>query len=156
GPRSRAGIRSARAQTEEGPSPPGGGWRGAATPLMRGARMQPRQGGNVMKLFRQAMAAIAVGAALGALPAAAETAKNVVRIHTAGPNDLGVETTMLAWIFANYVNTHSNSVEVRVFPNSQLGQTRDVIEAMRLGSGASGTTGGPAEYASFVKRLGVL
>jgi len=43
-----------------------------------------------------------------------------------------------------------------VFPASQLGQTREVIEAMRLGSGAAGTTGGPAEYASFVKRLGVL
>jgi tripartite ATP-independent transporter DctP family solute receptor len=27
---------------------------------------------------------------------------------------------------------------------------------MRLGSGAAGTTGGPAEYASFVRRLGVL
>ena len=39
---------------------------------------------------------------------------------------------------------------------SQLGQTREVIEAMRLGSGAAGTTGGPAEYASFVRRLGVL
>ena len=43
-----------------------------------------------------------------------------------------------------------------MFPNSQLGQSREVIEAMRLGSGASGTTGGPAEYASFVKRVGVL
>ena len=43
-----------------------------------------------------------------------------------------------------------------MFPNSQLGQTREVIEAMRLGSGAAGTTGGPAEYASFVKRVGVL
>ena len=43
-----------------------------------------------------------------------------------------------------------------MFPASQLGQTREVIEAMRLGSGAAGTTGGPAEYASFVRRLGVL
>ena len=43
-----------------------------------------------------------------------------------------------------------------MFPASQLGQTREVIEAMRLGSGAAATTGGPAEYASFVKRLGVL
>ena len=57
---------------------------------------------------------------------------------------------------ANYVNAHSDTVEVKVYPASQLGQTREVIEAMRLGSGASGTTGGPAEYASFVKRLGVL
>jgi len=55
-----------------------------------------------------------------------------------------------------YVNANSDSVEVKVFPASQLGQSREVIEAMRLGGGASGTTGGPAEYASFVKRIGVL
>jgi tripartite ATP-independent transporter DctP family solute receptor len=92
-----------------------------------------------------------------ALPAAAQVpAKKLVRIHTAGPTDLGVDTTMLAHQFMSYVNANSDSVEVKVFPNSQLGQTREVIEAMRLGSGASGTTGGPAEYASFVKRLGVL
>jgi len=89
-------------------------------------------------------------------PAQAQTAKKVMRIHTAGPNDVNVETTMLAYQFANYVNAHSDTVEVKVFPNSQLGQTREVIEAMRLGSGAAGTTGGPAEYASFVKKLGVL
>jgi tripartite ATP-independent transporter DctP family solute receptor len=55
-----------------------------------------------------------------------------------------------------YVNQNSESIEVKLFPNSQLGQTREVIEAMRLGGGASATTGGPAEYASFVKRVGVL
>jgi tripartite ATP-independent transporter DctP family solute receptor len=110
-----------------------------------------------MTIYKALVAALVVGPlALGGPPATAQTAKKVVRIHTAGPNDINVETTMLAWMFANYVNTHSDSVDVKVFPNSQLGQTREVIEAMRLGSGASGTTGGPAEYASFVKRLGVL
>jgi tripartite ATP-independent transporter DctP family solute receptor len=92
-----------------------------------------------------------------ALPAAAQApAKKLIRIHTAGPADLGVDNTMLAHQFMTYVNANSNSMEVKVFPASQLGQSREVIEAMRLGSGASGTAGGPAEYASFVKRLGVL
>jgi tripartite ATP-independent transporter DctP family solute receptor len=92
-----------------------------------------------------------------AQPAAAQTpAKRLVRIHTAGPADLGVDNTMLAHQFMTYVNANSTSVEVKVFPASQLGQSREVIEAMRLGGGASGTTGGPAEYASFVKRIGVL
>src|SRR5262245_64048308 len=63
---------------------------------------------------------------------------------------------MLAVTFANSANAVASTVDVRVFPASQLGQTREVIEAMRLGSGAAGTTGGPAEYASFVRRLGVL
>jgi tripartite ATP-independent transporter DctP family solute receptor len=91
------------------------------------------------------------------LPAAAQApAKKLIRIHTAGPADLGVDNTMLAHQFMTYVNANSDTMEVKVFPASQLGQSREVIEAMRLGSGASGTTGGPAEYASFVKRIGVL
>jgi TRAP-type transport system periplasmic protein len=92
-----------------------------------------------------------------AQPAAAQApARKLIRIHTAGPADLGVDNTMLAHQFMTYVNANSDTLEVKVFPASQLGQSREVIEAMRLGSGASGTTGGPAEYASFVKRLGVL
>ena len=94
-----------------------------------------------------ALIAVLGSLAVSAVPASAQTAKKVVRIHTAGPNDVNVETTMLAFQFANFVNANSDTVEVKVFPNSQLGQTREVIEAMRLGSGASGTTGGPAEYA---------
>ena len=103
--------------------------------------------------FAAALFALAIAAASG--PAAAQT-KKLVRIHTAGPADLGVDNTMMAHQFMTYVNANSDSVEVKVFPASQLGQSREVIEAMRLGSGASGTTGGPAEYASFVKRIGVL
>lgn len=82
--------------------------------------------------------------------------KPLLRIHTAGPNDTNVDNTKLAVEFQDRANAAQNTVEVKVFPASQLGQTREVIEAMRLGSGAAGTTGGPAEYASFVRRLGVL
>src|SRR5262245_492557 len=82
--------------------------------------------------------------------------KKLLRIHTAGPNDTNVDNTKLAVEFQDRANAAQNTVEVKVFPASQLGQTREVIEAMRLGSGAAGTTGGPAEYASCVRRLGVL
>ena len=107
------------------------------------------------RLLRAAVALIVV--CLGALPlSAAAQGKKLVRIHTAGPADLGVDNTMLAHQFMTYVNANSDTIEVKLFPNSQLGQSREVIEAMRLGGGASATTGGPAEYASFVKRVGVL
>ena len=82
--------------------------------------------------------------------------KKLLRIHTAGPNDTNVDNTKLAVEFQDRANAAQSTVEIKVFPASQLGQTREVIEAMRLGSGAAGTTGGPAEYASFVRRLGVL
>ncbi len=103
------------------------------------------------RAFRIALAVLLVAAAA---PAAAQ--KKILRIHTAGPNDTNVDNTMLAVTFANNANAAASTVDVRVFAASQLGQTREVIEAMRLGSGAAGTTGGPAEYASFVRRLGVL
>ena len=66
--------------------------------------------------------------------------KKLLRIHTAGPNDTNVDNTKLAVEFAENANKAASSVDVRVFPASQLGQTREVIEAMRLGSGAAGTT----------------
>ena len=98
---------------------------------------------------------LAIGIALFAVAAEAQT-KKLLRIHTAGPNDTNVDNTKLAVEFQDRANAAQNTVEIKVFPASQLGQTREVIEAMRLGSGAAGTTGGPAEYASFVRRLGVL
>ena len=109
---------------------------------------------QLVRLFTRALTLLALAIAL---PAAAQApAKKLVRIHTAGPADLGVDNTMLAHQFMTYVNANSDSIEVKVFPASALGQSREVIEAMRLGGGASGTAGGPAEYASFVKRIGVL
>ena len=97
----------------------------------------------------------AVCVTLFAATAEAQT-KPLLRIHTAGPNDTNVDNTKLAVEFQDRANAAQNTVEVKVFPASQLGQTREVVEAIRLGSGAAGTTGGPAEYASFVRRLGVL
>ena len=97
---------------------------------------------------------IVLCALAAAMPVMAQ--KKLLRIHTAGPNDTNVDNTKLAVEFQDRANAAQSTVEVKVFPASQLGQTREVIEAMRLGSGAAGTTGGPAEYASFVRRLGVL
>lgn len=109
-----------------------------------------------MNRFVRSLAIFPAVLLAAALAVAQTPPKKLIRIHTSGPSDLGVDTTMLAHQFMTYVNANSDTVEVKVFPNSQLGQSREVIEAMRLGSGASGTTGGPAEYASFVKRIGVL
>ncbi len=111
-----------------------------------------------MKLQRLIAVVALLGAGMVAmLPGLAVAQdKKLLRIHTAGSDDIGTDPMMFAWEFAMYVNSFSGTVEAKVFPNSQLGQSRDVIEAMQLGSGASGTTGGAAEYASFVPRLGVL
>ena len=99
------------------------------------------------------VAAIVLGAA-GALAAD----KKIIRINHAGADDIvGTEHQMFSWVFANYVNSKSPTLEVKIFPNSGLGQSRQVIEAMQLGSGASMHVGGMAEFANFCKaKCGVI
>lgn len=84
--------------------------------------------------------------------------KKAIRINHAGAEDIvGTEHQMFAWIFANYVNSRSPTLDVKIFPNSGLGQSRQVIEAMQLGSGASMHVGGMAEFANFCKaKCGVI
>jgi TRAP-type transport system periplasmic protein len=84
--------------------------------------------------------------------------KKVIRVNHAGADDIvGTEHQMFAWIFASYVNSKSPTLEVKLFPNSGLGQSRQVIEAMQLGSGASMHVGGMAEFANFCKaKCGVI
>src|SRR4051812_22519002 len=82
--------------------------------------------------------------------------KKLLRIHTAGPNDTNVDNTKLAVEFQDRANAAQSTLEIKVFPAGQLGETRGGIEAMRRGWGAAAPTGGPAEFASSVNRLGVL
>jgi tripartite ATP-independent transporter DctP family solute receptor len=84
--------------------------------------------------------------------------KKVIRVNHAGADDIvGTEHQMFSWIFASYVNSKSPTLEVKLFPNSGLGQSRQVIEAMQLGSGASMHVGGMAEFANFCKaKCGVI
>lgn len=82
--------------------------------------------------------------------------KTLIRLATSAPNDINTHEIKHATVFANYVNDNSDTMKVKIFSNSKLGETRSVIEAMQLGSGASATIGGAGEYAAFNKQLGVL
>ena len=81
-----------------------------------------------MKPILRASAAVLLAVAALFPGAGQAQEKKLVRIHTAGPADLGVDNTMLAHQFMTYVNANSSSIEVKVFPASQLGQSREVIE----------------------------
>ena len=113
-----------------------------------------------MRPIKQWMAAALVATvALGMAIATADAqTKKVIRINHAGADDiLGTEHQMFSWIFANYVNQKAPTLDVKLFPNSGLGQSRQVIEAMQLGSGASMHIGGMAEFANFCQaRCGVI
>lgn len=105
-----------------------------------------------------------VAVACAVLLAAADTAlgleKKVIRINHAGAADPAAsEHQLYATLFADYINAKSQTLEVRIFPNSGLGQSRQVIEgiAMQLGSSASIHIGGMAEFASFCEtKCGVV
>jgi TRAP-type transport system periplasmic protein len=113
-----------------------------------------------MRPIRQWLtAALAAMVALAAGMATAEAqTKKVIRVNHAGADDiLGTEHQMFSWVFANYVNQKAPTLDVRLFPNSGLGQSRQVIEAMQLGSGASMHVGGMAEFANFCQaKCGVI
>ena len=109
--------------------------------------------------FRSLLAAtcLSLAALAGAGDALAQE-KKIIRINHAGADDItGTEHQMFAWVFANYVNSKAPTLDVEIFPNSGLGQSRQVIEAMQLGSGASMHVGGMAEFANFCKaKCGVI
>jgi TRAP-type C4-dicarboxylate transport system substrate-binding protein len=110
------------------------------------------------RLIAQVVVACAV------LFAAADTAlgleKKIIRISHAGAADTAAsEHQLYATLFADYINAKSQTLEVRIFANSGLGQSRQVIEgmAMQLGSSASMHIGGMAEFASFCEtKCGVV
>lgn len=109
-------------------------------------------------LGRFALTVLASILILGIAADAAFAQKKVIRVNHAGADDIvGTEHQMFSWIFANYVNGKSPTLEVKLFPNSGLGQSKQVIEAMQLGSGASIHIGGMAEFANFCKaKCGVI
>jgi len=111
---------------------------------MRGGRL-------LVTMF--AAGAIALGSA-----GAAFAPKKLIRVNHAGADDVvASEHQLFSFIFANYVNQKSQTLDVKLFPNSGLGQSRQVIEAMQLGSGASMHIGGMAEFANFCQaKCGVI
>lgn len=79
-----------------------------------------------------------------------------IRINHANADDLGTDQQMFSWIFANYINEKSDTLDARIFPSGGLGESREVLEGMQLGAGASVHIGGAAELANFSERVGVL
>ena len=100
-----------------------------------------------------AIAAFAT-ALLVAAPAPAQ--KKTIRLsHAHAAND-NSEIHTAATAFEREIAAKSDTLEVRIFAASALGQEREVYEAMQLGSGASCAITGTAILNNFAKRVGVL
>ena len=103
---------------------------------------------------------LVLGAALSALaiahlPAHAQK-KREIKVSHAQQASLESELQIAAWIFRNYVNENSETLNVRIFPNNALGDERSVYEGMQLGGGATCALGGTAILNTFSPRLGVV
>jgi len=95
-----------------------------------------------------------VSAAIIAVPAAAE--KKDIKISHTHQADFASEIHTAAWIFKNYVNEHSDTLNVKIYAANALGEERDVYEGIQLGAGASGIISGTAILNNFNKKIGVL
>ncbi|MBM3597916.1 MAG: TRAP transporter substrate-binding protein [Alphaproteobacteria bacterium] len=102
------------------------------------------------------LAVFVMAAAIGATsPALAQQKKQLRLSHPLVQTEQS-ESATSAWIFRNWVNENSETLEVRIYPSNALGEERAVYEGMQLGSGATCAIGGAAILGNFVRSVGVL
>ena len=82
--------------------------------------------------------------------------KRAIKVSHCLQADFSSELHTAAWIFQQWVNDHSETLEVRIYASNALGQERDVYEGMQLGGGASCALSGTAILNNFNKKIGVL
>ncbi len=86
----------------------------------------------------------------------ANAEKKIIKLAYTHQADFASEIHTAAWIFQQWVNENSDTLEVKLYPNNALGQERDVYEGMQLGSGATCSISGTAILNNFNKQVGVL
>ncbi|MBB4124329.1 TRAP transporter substrate-binding protein [Martelella radicis] len=79
-----------------------------------------------------------------------------IKVAHSSQASLASELHAAAWAFQNYLDDFGNDIHVTIYPNNQLGQEREVYEAMQLGSGADCAISGTAILNNFDTRLGVI
>ncbi len=80
----------------------------------------------------------------------------VIKLAHSHQGDFSSEIHMAAWVFQQWVNDHSDTLEVKIYPSNALGQERDVYEAMQIGGGASCMISGTAILNNFYPEISVL
>lgn len=102
------------------------------------------------------LAALLAAAALAVAPATHADDKIEWKISHSAHGDITSEHHIVAWVFKNYLEDHSDTLSARIYPTSALGDERAVFEAMQLGAGATCAVAGTAILNNFSKRVGVI
>ena len=82
--------------------------------------------------------------------------KKVIKLSHCHQPSFSSEIHTAAWIFQKWIEDNSNTLAVKIYPSSSLGQEREVYEAMQLGGGASCIISGTAILSNFVPQIGIL
>jgi len=85
-----------------------------------------------------------------------EIKRKIIKVSYDDPVDFQSEIHLTAWIFQQYINDNSKTLEVKLYGSGTLGHEREVYEAMQLGSGAGCIISGTAILNNFSPRTGVL
>lgn len=83
-------------------------------------------------------------------------ALTTVKISHSAAENFDNDMHMSAWIFHNYIKTHSDTLDSKLYPARALGEERAVLEGMTLGSGASVFIGAAAILGNFSPKIGIL
>ncbi|WP_119254782.1 TRAP transporter substrate-binding protein [Shinella zoogloeoides] len=79
-----------------------------------------------------------------------------LKLAHAHQDSMESEIHTTSWLFQKYAQDFGTNFNVTIHPNNQLGQEREVYEAMQLGSGADCIISGTAILGNFEKKVGVL
>ncbi len=111
---------------------------------------------KVIKVILSFMLAILLCLSCGRYKPADGIKKKVIKLSHSHQADFSSELQMAAWLFQQWVNDHSETLEVKIYASNTLGQERDIYEGMQLGGGASCAISGTAILNNFNKKIGVL
>lgn len=79
-----------------------------------------------------------------------------LKLAHAHQDSMESEIHTASWLLQKYAQDFGTDFSVTIHPNNQLGQEREVYEAMQLGSGADCIISGTAILGNFEKKVGVL
>lgn len=81
--------------------------------------------------------------------------KTVLKLAHPVAANMESDVHVAALAFAQYVNDNSENIEIKIYPSGQLGNERDQVEGLQLGT-IDCRSGGTAIMGNFVKQFGVL
>ena len=109
-----------------------------------------------MRIVSRTFTCLAVGAAAAAMASSAWAQTKELKLSHSHQPSMASEIQTAAWVFKNWVNENSETLEVKIYAANALGEERAVYEGIQLGGGASCVISGTTILNNFNKTIGVV